>query len=257
MFKKSGIDLARSLGYLLRVWMHAFARSKVDPRALKVALANNEASVMMTPSPQSRNDDPASLRSSSGHSKQQLEQYTPIHNGQLPSTEISQAQLDDAKRLLTTEQFGVCYRDVLAEIAKSPWIFTNCINLDSIDLTKKLIPFNLAIDREYSQRCSSEGFFSRLLACVPIFGQALPSTQFLEDLRKINQIASDMKDVGLIKINYAGPDTVFIPDRPSPIYFGTCSSSILVSDLGILALQMSNALKKEDLDNGVFSDLSG
>jgi hypothetical protein len=192
---------------------------------------------MSSMSPQPENDRSSSFYPWRIPSGPQPQAGTPINEGKLPPTELSHGMIDDGKRLLTSERFGIRYGDVLADIAKSPWRFSSIIDMESAELAKKLISFNVALEREYAHLCSSEGLLSWLRASLPFFRRPLASDLFLTSMLDINHIVRDLKHAGLITIDQAEPDTVLSGDRLSPVYVGNRSSSIVVSNLGTLVIQ--------------------
>lgn len=160
---------------------------------------------------------------------------SPSEHVHFPSTNMSQARIDEARRVLSAERCGVSYRDVLQKIAELPWLFLDPDVSNNVPLTEKLIQCNPSLLNEYNQRSEAEGRLAKLLALIPLVGRPTESFKFLQSHRDVNQIIHDMRDAGLLEVCIL-PPYVPIATRHLSYSYGPPSLKVSVSDLGRLAL---------------------
>jgi len=155
-----------------------------------------------------------------------------------PETPHQRELLDEAKKLLIGQQFGLSYVDVLKSVARHPQILHQFPDKDSLELTRWLVGLHPRLAQEYKTLVSTEGFITCALSLIPFFGRPLASGEFLESNKGINQVVHDLEQGGLVKVSH------FIQVNNAPgarmgifVSMSRILFTLSVTDLGKLALE--------------------
>jgi hypothetical protein len=156
----------------------------------------------------------------------------------LPTALITGSQIDEAKRFLTTEQFGISYAHTLSSIDQEPWLLSAFPHRHSLEITHKLIKLHPGLLQVYQNLASSEGILTLALSLIPFIGLPSPSTQFLKANEEINRIFGDLKKAGLSSIRHIVQPICGGGGRQGVPYLAASSLWIVsATELGKLALQ--------------------
>lgn len=151
---------------------------------------------------------------------------------------IDASQLEKAKAALLIQRHGVSGKDVLSAVKEQSWVLDQEVSSSSLDLTRLICHLNESLLANYQAQAASESFVERLLSTLPVVGELPARDRYLQSIRDVNELVSELQEAGLVQVVPNSTSSAFLSARvPWAVQYSSLFFVLTATELGKRVLE--------------------